>query len=167
MKVIRKPKLSEMSGIKKLLDAAAQNGDLLRRPLMELFEMARDFFIYVDENGVGGCCALHIDMEDLAEIRSLAVREDLRKQGIGAQLIEACINDARALGITRVYALTRVPNFFARQGFSVVNMEALPHKVFQDCMRCPLYPDCDEVAVLRQLEIPAESLEETSAATCS
>ncbi|HEO70469.1 MAG TPA: N-acetyltransferase [Candidatus Hydrogenedentes bacterium] len=151
MKTVRKPKLTEMTEVKKLLDAAAAQGALLRRPIMELYEFARDFHVYVDEAGMGGCAALHIDMADLAEVRSLAVREDLRGSGIGARLLDACLNEARRLEIARVYALTRQPTFFKHHGFEEVDKHTLPHKVFQDCMKCPLFPDCDEVAVICDL----------------
>lgn len=151
MKVIRKPKLTEVVGIKRLLDSAAQQGDLLRRPLIELYENARDFYTYVDENGIGACCALHIDMIDLAEIRSLVVREDLRGTGIGGRLLERCLDEARSLNIAKVYALTRRPSFFLRYDFVETDKHELPHKVFNDCVRCPLFPDCDEVAVVRTL----------------
>jgi len=152
MKIVRKPKLTEMVGVKKLLDAAAKNGDLLQRPLMELYETARDFFVYVDESGVAGCAALHIDNEDLAEIRSVAVRPDLRGNNVGSQLINACMAEARNLDLKRVYALTRVPLFFLKQGFNEIDKHELPQKVFQDCLRCPMWPDCDETAVLRHVK---------------
>jgi len=151
MKTIRKPKLTEMAGIKRLLDAAAAKGLLLQRPIMELYEFARDFYVYVDEQGVGGCCALHIDMVDLAEVRSLAVRPDLQGQGVGVKLLNACLDEARAMDIARVYALTRNQAFFEGQGFALIDKHELPHKVFADCVRCPLFPDCDEVAVVRSL----------------
>ncbi len=153
MQRIRKPKLTEVVGIKKLLDSAAAGGDVLPRPLMELYECVRDFYTYVDDKGIGGCCALHIDMPDLAEVRSLVVRTDLRKNGIGRRLLEACLDEARSLRITRVFALTRVPDFFKRNGFEEIDKHELPHKVFSDCLRCPLFPDCDEVAVIRTLDL--------------
>ena len=153
MKIVRKPKLTEVPGIKKLLDEAAKDGDVLPRPIMELYETVRDFYTYVDERGVGGCCALHIDMADLAEIRSLVVRPDLRRQRIGSRLLEACMDEARGLDIARVYALTRAPEFFTKSGFYPIDKQELPHKVFQDCVRCPLFPDCDEVAVMRDLRL--------------
>jgi len=165
MKVIRKPKLTEVVGIKKLLDQAAGNGDLLQRPLMELYENARDFFTYVDEKGVGACCALHIDMLDLAEIRSLAVRPDLQRTGIGGKLIDRCIEEARTLNIPRVYALTRTPSFFIRHEFKEVDKHDLPHKVFNDCVRCPKFPDCDEVAVVRTLNSTETKTDTSSALT--
>lgn len=156
MHVIRKPRLTEVPAVKKLLDGAAQDGAVLARPLMRLYETARDFYVYADEQGVGGCCALHIDMADLAEIRSLVVRPDLRGQGIGRRLIEACIAEAARLEIARVYALTRVPEFFARHGFGEIDKHQLPHKVFQDCINCSLFPECDEVAYIRYLDAASD-----------
>ncbi len=144
--------MTEIADVKRLIDVASKNGAMLPRPVMELYENARDFHVYVDEDGIGGCCALHIDTAELAEIRSLAVREDLRKQGLGATLLSACLDEARKLEIGRVYALTRVPGFFIKNGFGEIDKHELPHKVFNDCIRCPLFPDCDEVAVVRDLD---------------
>ena len=151
---IRKPTLTEVSAMKRLIDAAAAAGTMLPRPIMELYESVRDFFVAVDAQGVGGCAALHIDGEDLAEVRSLVVRDELRGQGVGRGLLGACIDDARGLGIGRVYALTRAPEFFAKHGFGEVDKHTLPHKVFSDCTRCHLFPDCDEVAVVIDLDGP-------------
>lgn len=152
MKRIRKAKLTEIAEIKKLLDSAAESGNVLRRPLMELYENVRDFYTYVDELGLVGCCALHIDTVDLAEVRSLVVRPDKRGDGIGKRLLEACLEEARALEISRVYALTRNTAFFSKNGFSEVPKQDLPHKVFNDCVRCPSFPDCDEVAMVRDTD---------------
>ena len=152
MKVIRKPKLSEVESIKRLLDSAAESGSVLRRPLMELYENVRDFYVYTDEQGLGGCCALHIDTPELAEIRSLVVRSDLRTSGIGSLLLEACLNEARNLDILQIYCLTRAADFFSKNGFVETDKRDLPHKVFNDCVKCPLFPDCDEIAMSRQLE---------------
>ncbi len=151
MGTVRKPKLSEVVAMKALLDEAALQGSVLPRELPELYENVRDFYVYVDENGLGGCVALHIDMIDLAEVRSLVVRESLRGQGVGAKLVKAVVEEARQLEIGRVYALTRVTHFFDRLGFLVVDKQELPYKVFKDCMRCPLFPGCDETAMVIDL----------------
>ncbi len=164
MKTIRKPKLTEIAAIKRLLDNAAEHGSVLRRPLMELYENVRDFYTYVDEQGVGGCCALHVDMVELAEIRSMVVRPDLRMTGIGRRLLDACLDEARSLNIGRVYCLTRSPEFFSKHGFIEVDKRELPHKVFDDCVRCHLFPDCDEIAMTRDLE-PAELSERSAVET--
>ncbi|MBI5091580.1 MAG: N-acetyltransferase [Candidatus Hydrogenedentes bacterium] len=148
---ICKPTVQQVSGIKSLIDAGVKQGAMLPRALMELYEGIRDFHVYVDEQGVGGCCALHVDMRELAEVRSLVVREDLRGSGIGAHLVEACLVEARALGISRVYALTRVNGFFQRLGFHEVDRRSLPTKVFNDCVRCHLFPECDEIAMVRDV----------------
>jgi amino-acid N-acetyltransferase len=151
MGTVRKPKLTEVVAMKQLLDAAVVKGNVLPRDLSELYENVRDFYVYVDDEGVGGCAALHIDMAGLAEVRSLVVRESLRGQGIGALLIAALLEEARRLEIARVYALTRVAPFFARNGFHEVDKLELPYQVFKDCMRCRLFPGCDEVAMVRDL----------------
>ncbi|MBI2432002.1 MAG: N-acetyltransferase [Candidatus Hydrogenedentes bacterium] len=149
--MVRKPKVTEVTAMKNLLDRAVKEGSVLPRALPELYENVRDFFVYVDEAGLGGCVALHIDMADLAEVRSLVVREDIRGQGVGEQLLEAVLNEARYLQIARVYALTRVPGFFVKNSFYSVDKSELPYKVFKDCMRCRLFPGCDEVAMVRDL----------------
>ena len=85
--IIRKPTLAEVQGIKRLIDdTVVQDGAMLSRTLIELCENIRDFQVYVDEHGVGGCCALHVEMADLAEIRSLAVRKELRARGLGVRV---------------------------------------------------------------------------------
>jgi amino-acid N-acetyltransferase len=148
---VRKPRVTEVSAMKDLIDAEVPQGNLLPRTLVELYENIRDFQVYVDERGVGGCCALHVDLPNLAEVRSLVVRGDLRGQNVGGKLLTACIREARELGLPRVYALTRACSFFERHGFYRVDKEALPHKVYRDCLRCRLYPKCDEIAMVCDL----------------
>ena len=157
---IRKPRVTDMPGVKLLIDKAAAAGKVLPRTVTELFESVRDLHVCIDDQGVGGCCALHIDLADLAEVRSLVVREDLRGKGLGRDLVLACLDEARDLGVARVYALTRVPVFFRGLGFKDLDKHDLPSKVFRDCVRCPEFPDCDEVAVMYNIEEnhPAQDL---------
>jgi len=150
---IRKPCADDMAGVKRLIDGGSATGQLLPRSVMELYEHMRDFTVYVDEQGVGGCCALHVDTADLAEVRSLVVRPELRGHGIGEMLLRACLDEAATLRVARVYALTRIPAFFERFGFSRIDKRELPHKVFKDCVRCHLFPDCDEVAMIRDMGV--------------
>ena len=156
MNMVRKPKLTEVVSMKVLLDEAADEEQVLARQLPELYENVRDFYVYVDESGLGGLVALHIDMVDLAEVRSLVVRRDLRGRGVGRRLVEAVVAEAELLNIARVYALTRLPGFFGHNGFRVVDRGELPYKVFKDCMRCRLYAECDEIAVVRDLAVEKE-----------
>ncbi len=152
MGMVRKPKLTEIVAMKQLLDQAAADGQVLSRNLAEMFENARDFHVYVDDSGVVGLAALHIDLIDLAEVRSLVVRKGQRGSGIGRLLVEAAIEEARQLNIARVYTFTRIPDFFQRIGFSIVDRAELPYKAFKDCLKCPLFPGCDETALLKQLD---------------
>ncbi len=100
---------------------------------------------------MAGACALGVCWEDLAEIRSLAVAEDRRGLGYGRVLVEACLEEARSLGVHQVFALTYVVPFFERLGFEVVEKSVLPHKVWADCLKCAKFPDCDETAMMRGL----------------
>ena len=155
MGVVRKPKLTEIVAMKALLDEAASEGYVLPRRLAEMFENARDFHVYVDDQGVGGLTALHIDLLDLAEVRSLVVRKDLRGAGIGRMLVEAAIDEARQMDIERVYVFTRIPDFFLGLGFLTVDRAELPYKAFKDCLQCPLFPGCDETALIYDLSLSA------------
>jgi len=147
--MIRKARMSDVKAIQKLIAEYARKGDMLPRSLSEIYENLRDYFVY-EENGAGvvGSAAIHLMWEDLAEVRSLAVREEAMRKGIGTQLVEACISEAIVLGITRVFALTYKPEFFERLGFQQVDKSELPHKIWSDCLKCAKFPDCDEVALV-------------------
>jgi amino-acid N-acetyltransferase len=132
-----------------LLGAAGQ-GQLLPRPLSDLYSHTRDFFVLVDGPGaVLGCGALSIVWEDVAEVRSIFVREELRGKGGGRLLVEAALEEARNLGIPKVFTLTYETGFFARLGFEEVGKDSLPQKIWSDCIHCHKFPDCDEVAMQR------------------
>jgi amino-acid N-acetyltransferase len=148
---VSKAKLADVKYIYKLILYFAKRGDLVPRPLSELYENVREFFVYEDKDLIVGVCALHILWEDLAEIRSLAVAEEYQKQGIGKELVLSCLKEAEDLGIDRVFALTNSPEFFKKLGFEEVAKSELPQKVWADCIRCSKFPDCDEVAVLKDL----------------
>jgi amino-acid N-acetyltransferase len=153
MNVIRKAKITDVRSIQKILGHFASKGLLLNRSLNDLYTHLRDIFVHEDpDNGwVTGCCALSIIWEDLAEIRSLAVMDYYRGQGFGDQLVRACIEEARHYDISRVFVLTYVPDFFRRLGFRPVDKNALPQKIWADCLNCTKFPDCDEVAMLLTL----------------
>ena len=122
---------------------------MLPKALMEIYESLRDFFVYVNSDGsILGCCALHLQWDDLAEIQSLAVLETNKRQGIGMALVEACIEEARQLGISKVFTLTSKPAFFEKNGFKRIDRSELPHKIWAACIKCVKFPDCDEVALV-------------------
>jgi len=149
---LRHAVLSDVLAIQKLVNDFAARGEMLPRSLSELFENIRDY--YVAENDAGkvvGCAALHVTWGDLAEVKSVAVREDHRGDGLGAALVSACLADARALGAPRLFVLTYIPDYFARFGFQQVEKADLPQKVWSECIRCPKFPDCGEVGMVMDL----------------
>jgi amino-acid N-acetyltransferase len=149
--MIRKARISDVKDIQKMLMTFANRGDMLSRSLSELYESVRDFYV-VEEGGVLlGASALHIVWDDLAEVRSVAVSEEAGRKGIGGRLVEACISEAREIGLRRIFCLTYKPDFFAKHGFRLVDKAELPHKVWGDCIKCPKFPDCDENAMILDL----------------
>ncbi len=130
---------------------------MLARPLSEIYENIRDYFVVREGERVIACAALHVNWSDLAEIKSVAVAEDSQRQGIGDRLVEACLSEAKGLGILTVFCLTYKPAFFERCGFSQVDKMELPHKVWTECYRCPKFPNCDEIALIYHLETPPKS----------
>jgi amino-acid N-acetyltransferase len=125
---------------------------MLPKALIEIYEHLRDFFVYVDDQeNVLGCCALHLFWEDLAEIQSLAVEETEKLKGIGTSLVAACLAEARSLGITKIFTLTYKKEFFEKQGFQEIDRSELPHKIWAACVKCVKFPDCDEIALVHNL----------------
>ena len=150
--MVRKAKISDVAVIRSLIAKYSAEGEMLPKALMEIYEELRDFFVYTNENDeVLGCCALHLFWEDLAEVRSLAVTEPSMRQGIGAALVEACLEEARELGIAKVFTLTNKVGFFEKQGFGQIDRGELPHKIWAACVKCVKFPDCDETALVRML----------------
>jgi len=149
--MLRKAQISDVKEIQKLLTFFASRGDMLSRSLAELYEAIRDFYIVEEDGRLLGTAALHIVWEDLAEVRSVAVYEDAGRKGVGTELVQACIDEARQLGLKRIFCLTYKPNFFGKFGFRIVDKSELPHKVWGDCMKCVKFPDCDEIAMIMDL----------------
>lgn len=149
---IRKATITDVKQIYTLLRDYAEQGVLLGRSLSDLYDQIRDFSMAIDADGrVLGICGLHICWEAFAEIRSLAVAADCKAQGIGRALVEACQAEAVELGITRLFVLTYVPDFFRKLGFDPVDKAILPHKVWRDCIHCVKFPDCDEESLIKAL----------------
>lgn len=147
--MIRKARMADVKAIHELIAEYARKGDMLPRALADIYENLRDYFVFLGDGGeLVGSAAIHIMWEDLAEVRSLAVREGQMRRRVGTQLVEACISEAIVLGIARVFALTYKPEFFEKLGFHVVDKSELPQKIWADCLKCSKFPDCDEVALV-------------------
>lgn len=146
---IRRAHVDDVAVIHALVRDFARENLMLSLSFGDITERLRDFHLVEDENGVVvGCAALHIVWEGLAEVRSLAVSRQVQGKGLGRMLIDALLEDARALQVTEVFTLTFVPDFFSKLGFVEIDRSTLPHKVWQECTRCPLFPDCGETAMV-------------------
>ncbi|MCO5202278.1 MAG: N-acetyltransferase [Chloroflexi bacterium] len=151
MLCIEPARLSDADDIHRLVTFWADRGDMLHRPIGEIFEAIRDFKVARLGGEVVGCGSLHIMGSDLAEVRSLAVSESVQGKGVGAGIVAACVDDARAFGLERVFALTYRPGFFEKVGFRLANVMEFPQKVWNECVRCPFFTNCKEVAVVMDL----------------
>ncbi len=148
MSQVEKAKISDVPQIHKLINGFAEKGLMLARPLSEIYESIRDFYVIREKGEVVACAALHISWSDLAEIRSVAVAEDKQRKGLGAKLVAACLKEAADLGIKDVFCFTYRPEFFKAQKFVDIDKMELPRKVWTDCFRCPRFPECDEIALI-------------------
>jgi amino-acid N-acetyltransferase len=142
--------IADAQAICDLVNTFARKGEMLPRTMSEVYQNLRDFYVVHDDTGtLIACGALHILWADLAEIKSLAVRGDEQGRGLGAQIVEACIAEAREIGIETAFALTYRPGFFEKLGFAQADVMTLPRKVWGECYRCPKFPGCNEIAMVR------------------
>lgn len=148
--MVRKAGLKDAKPIRGLVSYYSKRNMLLPRKLNDICERIRDFWVYEDGK-VSGCVALHIYADDLAEIRSLAVDTGKRNKGIGGELLNACMGEAKRLGIKKIFALTLAPVFFRKHGFKKIDKSKLPQKIWTDCAVCSKFAKCDEVAYIKRL----------------
>lgn len=149
--MIRKATLVDATAIHQLINSRAKQGEMLGRSLAEIYENIRDYYVAYHKDKIIGVCGLHICWEDLAEIKSLAVKPASQRKGLGRLLVSACLDEGKVLKIRRFFALTYVPDFFQKTGFKRIKREILPHKIWSDCIKCPHFPNCNEIAVMLDL----------------
>ena len=148
---IRSARADDVDAMRKLIDGYAAQDLMLSRSPEFLFEHLSDYVV-ADDGGFVGCCALAVLTRDLAEIRSLAVTPETSRRGVGKALVDGCVERARTLGLRRVFALTLVPEFFERCGFTLISLGRLPEKSAAECPVCPKRFACDEQAMLMNLD---------------
>ena len=155
--VIRPAVVRDVPAMAELINSFAASGQMLPRSQHSLYQNIRDFVVVEPASGgdsppIIACGALHVVWGDIAEVRSLAVAKEWGGRGVGRRLVEALLEEARRLGLPRVFALTYQEAFFGRMGFEVVPHDSLPHKIWGDCLDCPKFPNCDEIAMAIDLE---------------
>lgn len=151
--MIRKATIKDIKSIHSLLSEYGLKGELLQRPLSQLYDHVRDFSVFInsEDDMVMGCCALQICWEELAEIRSLAVHSDHWEKKIGSKLVEESINEAKKFEIRKLFTLTYKPEFFKKFGFKIIDRSELPLKIWGDCIMCVKFPECDETAMMKDI----------------
>lgn len=149
---IRPARVGDVPAIQELIRTFADRKLMIRRSLGELYESIREFLVATDDEGrIIGCVALHVFWEDLAELKCLAVAEDTQGHGVGRMLVDACWEEAQGLAIKTVFTLTYVADFFQKRGYHRIDKADLPHKIWNECVRCPLFPNCNEIALIRSV----------------
>ena len=149
----RKPSFGDIEAIFELVNGYANDGVMLARSRNTLYETIRDMIVAEDEDGsIVGVGGLHVIWNELAEIRTMAVSPAHIRQGIGAEIVRRLLDEGRGLGVKRFITLTYKPDFFQTLGFRTITKEQLPHKVWKECIDCPKFPNCDEIAMT--LEVP-------------
>ena len=149
--MVRKAKLQDVKKIQRLVNFYAKKNEMLPLSLADLYDNIRAFYVYEKRGKVLGCAALHVTWEKLGEIRSLAVQRSKQKKGVGRKIVKACLKEAKALGLERVFVLTYQPTYFKKFGFKDIDKYQLPHKVWRDCIKCVYFPDCDEDALIKNI----------------
>ncbi|USG67046.1 N-acetyltransferase [Brevibacillus ruminantium] len=148
---VRQATMSDVDQMLEIINHYAQQGLMLPRTKLSVCEHLQSFIVAHDGEKVVGVAGLHILWEDLAEIRSLAIAEGTKGLGVGKQLVLYLVDQCRGLGIKRTLSLTYQKEFFEKCGFKVVAKEALPQKVWKDCINCSKLPMCDEIAMIREI----------------
>jgi amino-acid N-acetyltransferase len=147
--LIREARVKDVVDIQRLIRMRADEGAMLPRSINDIYEQLRDFLVYEEDGIITGAVATHIVWEDIAEIRSLAVDKKSEGRGVAKSLVEKSIESARDVGVNRVFVLTYVPDFFKKLGFAELDKKELPHKIWNACIRCHKFPDCDEFALAK------------------
>lgn len=146
---IRSAKISDVAAIYSLVNDYAEQDRMLYRPMDDIYKNLQTFTVAELDSNIVGCCALEVIWSDLTEIKSLAVDEGHKNQGVGKSLVAAAVEKAIELGVPKVFALTMDPGFFEKLGFEKIEKDKLPMKVWSDCARCPKQQNCDETAVIK------------------
>lgn len=147
----RKATFKDVEAMHKLVNDYAEKGLMLARSRNILYESLRDFILAEEDGEIVGAGALHLTWDELAEIRAMAVAPGRVKSGIGKNIVLQLMEEAKQLGVKRLFTLTYQPGFFAKLGFREIPKEELPHKVWKECINCAKFPNCDEIAMVCEL----------------
>ena len=149
---IRPAKVSDVKEIHKLVEYYADKKEMLHRSLNSIYENIQEYIVAEEDGKIIGCGALHVAWEDLAEVKALAIAQEHQGKKIGSKIVAQLQENAKELGVKKVFSLSFKPEFFQKLGYSIIPKEMLPHKIWSECINCHLFPDCGEVPLLLSLD---------------
>lgn len=149
--IIRAARMQDVPKIQAMINYYADQELMLPRSTNLLYQSLRDFVVIEESEEIVGVGGMHILWADLAEIRSMAIKEEKKKSGIGRKIVEHFLKEAEELGVKKVFTLTYQPGFFEKCGFNRVDKDELPQKVWQECIHCVKFPNCDEIALIKYM----------------
>ena len=147
MFIYRKPTFADVDEIYNLIAGYAAQGFMLPKPYNVLYETLSEFIVAELDGKIVGVGALHLTWNELAEVRSMAIHEDFSRRGIGSAIVRRLLEEGRAVGVKKFFTLTYRPDFFKSLGFEETTKESLPHKIWKECIDCPKFANCDEIAL--------------------
>ena len=150
--LIRKAHVEDVPAIAGIINPQAQNGVMLPRPISRIYDNVRDYHVIEVDSEVVGCGALHVMWSDLAEIRAVVLKDEFIGKGFGRPIVEILLDEAKELGLEKVFVLTYKEDFFKHLGFTIIDKSELPHKIWNECINCIHFPDCNEVALIYPLK---------------
>jgi amino-acid N-acetyltransferase len=148
--IFRRARMADVDSMAALINSYAEKGLMLHRTIPSLYQRIRDYTVIEQEGLVIGVGGLHILWKDLAEICSVAIHPRYVNNGLGLALVDKLLQESRELGTEKVFTLTYQPGFFEKCGFIRIDKESLPQKVWTECVNCPKFPNCDEVALIKK-----------------
>jgi amino-acid N-acetyltransferase len=143
--------MSDIETMAALINFYAEKGEMLHRTIPSMYQKIREYTLVENDRTIVAVGGLHILWNDLAEICSLAVHPEKINTGLGSSLVKKLIQEGRALGIEKIFALTYQPLFFEKCGFTRIDKDELPQKVWTECINCPKFPNCDEIALIQNI----------------
>lgn len=147
----RKAVFDDVEQIYHLVYKYADEGLMLARSRNTLYETLRDMIVAEQDGKIVGVGGLHLIWDKLGEIRTMAVSPEFKKQGIGKKIVTELVIEGKKLGVETLFTLTYQPIFFNKLGFIEITKDQLPHKVWKECIECPKFPNCDEIAMMRKI----------------
>ena len=148
----RKARFTDVEAIHAIVNGYAEEGQMLARARNVLYETLRDMTVAEEDGKIVGVGALHLTWDALAEVRTLAVAKEYSRRHIGTRIVERLLQEAKEIGVKTVFTLTYRPDFFGTLGFVETSKDSLHHKVWKDCINCPKFPNCDEIAMTLTVE---------------